>query len=161
MKPTSSNDLEISEEQLKVIFSSFKRKKSELIPILQSVQTKFGYLPESMMLEISNFTGVPESQVFGVSSFYAQFRLKPIGKNRVILCRGTACHVRGAPKVLEEASRQLGIGEGETSEDLKYTLETVACMGCCALAPVIVMNDELYGKMSQKRVKEVLGKCED
>ena len=142
------------------IFSRFEGDKDELIPILQTVQDEFGYLPNDTMAKIAKFTGASESNVFGVASFYAQFRLTPIGKNRITVCRGTACHVRGAPQILEEVERHLGIKEGESTPDMEYSLETVACIGCCALAPVITINDEVYGKLSLKDVAKILPKME-
>ena len=142
------------------IFSRFEGDKDELIPILQTVQDEFGYLPNDTMAKIAKFTGASESNVFGVATFYAQFRLTPTGKNRITVCRGTACHVRGAPQILEEVERHLGIKEGESTPDMEYSLETVACIGCCALAPVITINDEVYGKLSLKDVAKILPKME-
>ena len=142
------------------IFSNFKGEKGELIPVLQAVQEEFGYLPNDTMVKIAKFTGASESNVFGVASFYAQFRLTPTGKNKINVCRGTACHVRGAPQILEEVERHLGIKEGESTPDLEYSLETVACIGCCALAPVITINDEVFGKLSLKDVAKVLPNME-
>ncbi len=142
------------------IFSNFKGEKEELIPVLQAVQDEFGYLPNDTMAKIAKFTGASESNVFGVASFYAQFRLTPTGKNKINVCRGTACHVRGAPQILEEVERHLGIKEGESTPDMEYSLETVACIGCCALAPVITINDEVFGKLSLKDVAKVLPKME-
>lgn len=148
------------DKKLLDIFSRFEGDKSELIPVLQAVQDEFGYLPNDTMVRIAKFTGASESNVFGVASFYAQFRLTPIGKNRINVCRGTACHVRGAPQILEEVERYLGIKEGENTPDGEYSLETVACIGCCALAPVITINDEVYGKLSLKDVAKILVKME-
>lgn len=142
------------------IFSRFEGDKGELIPVLQAVQDEFGYLPNDTMVKIAKFTGASESNVFGVASFYAQFRLTPTGKNRITVCRGTACHVRGAPQILEEVERHLGIKEGENTSDMEYSLETVACIGCCALAPVITINDEVYGKLNLKDVAKILPKME-
>ena len=145
----------IMEEHLKAILSSYKGKRDELIPILQQVQTEFGYLPEQAMLEIAQFVGVPESQVYAVASFYAQFRFTPVGRNMVMVCRGTACHVRGARRILEEVERILGIKEGETTPDLKYTLETVACIGCCALSPCMMINKKVYARLTQARIRKI------
>jgi NADH-quinone oxidoreductase subunit E len=142
------------------IFSRFEKDKGELIPVLQAVQDEFGYLSNDTMAKIAKFTGASESNVFGVASFYAQFRLTPTGKNRINVCRGTACHVRGAPQILEEVERHLGIKEGESTPDMEYSLETVACIGCCALAPVITINDEVYGKLSLKDVAKILSNME-
>ena len=143
-------------EQLKAILSSYKGRKEELIPILQEVQTELGYLQEEAMLEIARFTGVPESRVYAVATFYAQFRFTPIGKRHVMVCRGTACHVRGAVRILNEVERQLGIKEGETTPDLGYSLETVACIGACGLSPCIMINKKVYAKMTPKKVAKLL-----
>jgi NADH-quinone oxidoreductase subunit E len=146
------------EEHLKTIFSSFKGKEEELIPILQKVQGEIGYLPEQAMMEIAKFTGVLESRVFGVATFYAQFRFTPIGRQHIMICRGTACHVRGAPRILDSLKEQLGIDEGETTEDLEYTLESVACIGACALSPCIMVNKKVEAKMTPQKVADLFGK---
>jgi len=140
------------EEHLENVFSRYDGKSFELIPILQQVQSAIGYLPESAMLQVARFVGLPASRVYAVATFYAQFRFTPIGKNKVTVCRGTACHVRGAQRVLEETEQRLGIKEGETTEDLEYTLETAACIGCCALAPCIMINEKVEAKMTPKKV---------
>ena len=145
----------MEEELLEQILASYKGEKEELVPILQEVQENFGYLPEKTMLEIARFIGVPESHVYSVASFYAQFRLLPLGRKRVAVCRGTACHIRGAPKILSVIEQTIGLKEGETSEDLEYTLETVACIGCCALAPCIRINREVSGEMTHEKAKEL------
>ncbi|OGW39636.1 MAG: NADH dehydrogenase [Nitrospirae bacterium RBG_13_39_12] len=137
------------------ILSSYRGDRSELVPILQDVQANLGYLPEKAMLNIARFIGVPESHVYSVASFYAQFRLMPLGKKRVTICRGTACHIRGAPQILGEIEGIIGINEGETSEDLEYTLESVACIGCCALAPCLKINTDVHGEMTIEKVKEL------
>jgi NADH-quinone oxidoreductase subunit E len=136
------------------ILSSYRGDRSELVPILQDIQDNLGYLPEKAMLDIARFIGVPESHVYSVASFYAQFRLLPLGKKRVTICRGTACHIRGAPRILEEIEGIVGINEGETSEDLEYTLESVACIGCCALAPCLKINADVHGEMTTEKLKE-------
>ena len=110
------------------------------------------------MREIARFTRLPESRVYAVASFYSQFRFTPIGKNKVMVCRGTACHVRGASRILEEVKRKLGIEEGETTKDSGHTLETVACIGCCALAPCMMINEKVEAKMTPKKVSELFGK---
>ena len=144
-------------EKLKEILSPYSGKKEELIPILQEAQEQFGYLPPEVMLEIAKFLRLPESTVFGVSTFYAQFKFSPTGRKKVRLCRGTACYVRGAPRILEEVEKYLGIKPGETTEDLEYSLETIACFGSCALAPVMVVDDNVYGRMTPKKVAQILG----
>jgi NADH-quinone oxidoreductase subunit E len=138
------------------IFAPFQGKKEELIPILQQVQTKFGYLSREAMLAVAKFTRIAESEVYGVATFYAQFRFTPIGKKHVMVCRGTACHVRGAPQVLEEFTKQLHIQEGETSKDGKYSLETVACIGCCGLAPCAMVEDKVEAKLTKDKVKKLV-----
>ena len=143
------------EYSLSKIFSSYQRTPDKLIPILQRIQAEFGYLPEEAMNRVAEFCRVAESKVFGIASFYAQFRFAPLGKTQVTTCRGTACHVRGAPQILDEVKRQLGIEEGETTPDLEYSLETVACIGCCALAPCLTINGKVEAKVTPKRVKEL------
>ena len=145
-----------TKEKLSEIFSNYNGRKEELIPILQEAQEQFGYLPSEVMLEIAKFLRLPESAVFGVSTFYAQFKLTPIGKKIVRVCRGTACHVRGGARILQEVEKRLGIKPGETTEDLEYTLEAIACFGSCALAPVIVVDKSVYGRMTTTRVGEIL-----
>ena len=149
------------DERLSAIFSSYEGKREELIPLLQEVQEEFGYLPEEAMLEIARFLGVAESHVYAVATFYAQFRFTPIGRNHVMVCRGTACHVRGAPRILESVKRELGIEEGQTTSDQEYSLETVACIGACGLAPCITINKQVEAKMTPRRVGELLRKPGD
>jgi NADH-quinone oxidoreductase subunit E len=141
------------ERLLREILSLFKGEQGELIPILLQVQTSFGYLPEKAIKVISKFLGITESQVYSVASFYAYFRLKPLGRRRVSVCRGTACHIRGASEILREIETVLNLKEGETSDDLEYTLETVACFGCCALAPCISINQRVHGEMTREKVR--------
>ncbi len=146
-------NVEYNLNELTEILDTYGGNQDELISLLQDVQDRFGYLPKEAMLEISKFLGVPESRVYAVASFYAQFRFKPMGKNTIMVCRGTACHVQGAPRILDEFKRELGIEEGETTENLEYTLETAACLGCCALAPCAMINDEVAANLTPKKVK--------
>jgi NADH-quinone oxidoreductase subunit E len=146
--------------KLEEVLASYTGTKSELIPILQKVQQVFGYLPEETMSRIAAFVGVPECTVFGVATFYAQFKFVPVGRNIVKVCRGTGCYVKGAPRILDELEKLLGIKDGETTPDMEYTLETVACFGSCALAPVMVVNDRVYGRMTPDKVKKILGNKE-
>lgn len=143
------------EESINKILFSFKGRSNELIPILQQVQKEFGYLSEESMLESARFTGVPESRVYSVATFYAQFRFTPIGRNHIVVCRGTACHVRGATRVLEKIENMLGIKEGETTPDMEYSLETVACIGACGLSPCIMINKKVEAKMTVKKITEL------
>jgi NADH-quinone oxidoreductase subunit E len=140
------------------IFSKFQGKQEEIIPLLQKVQDTYSYLPESSMSEIARFTHVPESQVYGVATFYAQFRFTPRGKKHCMVCRGTACHVNGAARILEEAETVLGIKEGQTTEDLEYSLETVACIGACSLAPAMMVNDMVEAKLNPKKVRKLFNR---
>jgi NADH-quinone oxidoreductase subunit E len=144
-----------TEKQLDDILSNYTGDSSDLIPILQATQERFGYLPEEIMVGIAKFLKLPPSAVYGVSTFYAQFKLTPTGKQTIKVCRGTACHVRGADRVLQEIEKQLNIKPGETTEDLEYSLETVACIGACALAPTIVINENVHGKMTTKKVRGI------
>ena len=144
-------------EKLAGIFSRYTGKREELIPILQEAQSLFSYLPTEAMLEISRFLRVPESTVFGVSTFYAQFKFSPTGRRTVKVCRGTACHVRGAPRILDEVEKRLGIKPGETTDDLEYSLETIACFGSCALAPVMVVDNDVHGRTTPRKVADILG----
>jgi NADH:ubiquinone oxidoreductase subunit E len=146
-----------SAARLDKLLASFGGGKSELIPILQRVQQDFGYLSEDALRQIAHFLKVPEGVVYGVATFYAQFKFVPVGQNIIRVCRGTACYIKGSPRVLEEMEKQLGIKAGETTPDMEYTLETVACIGACALAPTMTISGETYGKMSTKKVAEVLG----
>ena len=144
--------------KLEEIFSRYHGKREELIPILQEAQGEFRYLPVDVMLEIARFLRIPDSTVFGVSTFYAQFKFTPVGKHVVKVCRGTACHVRGATRILEEVEKQLGVKAGGTTEDWEYSMETIACFGSCALAPVMVHDEDVYGRLTPAKVREILGK---
>jgi NADH-quinone oxidoreductase subunit E len=145
-------------ERLKKVFTRFNGTRDELIPVMEAVQEEFGYLPLDMMLEIARFLRVPESNVFGVATFYALFRLKPNGKKTIRVCRGTACHVRGGARILQEIETQLGIKAGETTADMEYSLETISCFGSCALAPVMVVGKDVYGRMTPVKVSQILNR---
>jgi NADH-quinone oxidoreductase subunit E len=144
-------------EKLAKILANYKGEREDLIPILQDTQEAFRYLPEAAMREIARFLNITANTIYGVATFYAQFKLTPLGKKVIRVCRGTACHVRGSTKVLAEMEKRLGIKAGETTKDMEYTLETVACIGACALAPTMTIDGETYGKMTTKKVAEVLG----
>jgi NADH:ubiquinone oxidoreductase subunit E len=141
---------------LEDVFDSFVGDRSELIPVLQKVQEALGYLSEEAMLEVAAFTRVPESTVFGVATFYSQFKFSPVGRNIIKVCRGTGCYVKGAPRLLDEVEKILRIKDGETTPDFEYTLETVACFGSCALAPVVVINDKVYGSVTPDMLQALL-----
>ena len=144
-------------QQLDELLSHYSGERGDLIPILQEAQERFRYLPSEVMLEIAKFLRLPESTVFGVSTFYAQFKFTPVGRRIVRVCRGTACHVRGGARILREVEKRLGIRSGETSDDLENTLETIACFGSCALAPVTVVDRNVHGRMTTTKVGQILG----
>lgn len=128
----------------------------ELIPLLQSAQDHFGYIPRRAISYIASVTGIPESEVYGVITFYSQFRLRPMGKYVIRACAGTACHVSGASSILDAIQDELGVESGETTEDGLFTLTSVACLGCCSLAPVIMINDETFGRLTPASVRKVV-----
>jgi NADH-quinone oxidoreductase subunit E len=148
----------IVQDRLKSLFSNYEGRRDELIPILQNVQREFGYLSEEVMSEVAGFVGVTPSLVYAVATFYAQFRFTPLGKKHVTVCRGTACYVRGVARILEEIKKQLGIEEGQTTEDLEYSIETVACIGCCGLSPCIMINNKVEAKMTPKKAAEMFSR---
>ena len=143
-------------ERLSIILERHRNKRNSLIPILLDIQKEFGYLPEDLMKEVSNLLGIKPIDVWGVATFFNQFRLKPLGKNHVKVCMGTACHLAGGRLVLEALERELNIKVGETSSDGNFSLERVACIGCCMLAPVMVIKDKIYPKISPFKVEESL-----
>ncbi len=150
----------LQEEEVKkiaAVLDDAQGQRGILIAVLQRVQEKIGYLPEDAMKMISDRLTLSLSQVYGVASFYKHFHFKPRGKNIVKVCMGTACHVRGGKAVLTEMENKLGIKEGETAADLSVTLETVGCVGCCALAPVVTINDrDLFGELTPRMVDEII-----
>ena len=142
--------------QLTEILSHYHGQRDELIPILQEAQERFRYLPENVMKQIARFLRLSESTVFGVATFYAQFKFSPSGRMVVRVCRGTACHVRGGARILREVEKRLGIKPGQSTDDLEYSLETIACFGSCALAPVMVIDQNVYGRMTTTKVGQIL-----
>jgi NADH-quinone oxidoreductase subunit E len=148
------------EKKLDDILAKHQQSSNELITVLQHAQEQFGYLPEEVMERIAKHLSVPASTVYGVATFYAQFKLVPTGKRVIKCCQGTACHVRGGADILKEVEKKLDIKTGETSSDLANSLETIACFGSCALAPVMVVNKTVYGRMTPKKVDEVLKETE-
>ena len=143
-------------ELLSHIGDEFKGTPDELIPMLQKIQRALGYLPESALLAIAHMTGLPAARVFGVVTFYAQFRLRPVGKHIIRVCRGTACHVRGSGRILKDIQARLKVTPGETTKDRLFTLETVACFGSCALAPVVVADDNVRGRINSSKAIRIL-----
>lgn len=140
------------------ILSRYEKKERYLIPVLQEAQEEYGYLPEEVMKEIALGLNLSLSQVYGVVTFYSQFHQEPRGNNIIRVCMGTACHVRGGGAILDAIKDELGIEAGETTEDLEFTLESVACIGACGLAPVIMINDDTHGRLTPDKIPAILAK---
>jgi NADH-quinone oxidoreductase subunit E len=132
------------------------QRRALVLPILQKVQREFGYVPEEVVPRIASFTGVTESHIYGVASFYSAFRFTPVGKNSLIVCCGTACHVRGSAMLLNDLRARLGINAGETTPDLGFSLDSIACFGSCSLAPVVVINGKVRGRMNRARLMKTV-----
>ncbi len=145
-----------AEAQVKDIIARGPSGRGALIPLLQMVQQEVGYLPKAAFRLLSARLGVPESRIYGVATFYAQFHLKPRGKYIVRVCQGTACHVRGGKTILQAVEDQLGIKPGDTTGDLLFTLERVACLGACGLAPTMIINDDTYGRLAPAKAQKIL-----
>lgn len=143
-------------EQIAEILIPYKGNREALITALQKVQERFGYIPKGVVSQIANTLKVSENEIFGVATFYAQFRFTPAGKHNMKVCLGTACHVRGGARILEAVERELGIKPGETTPDNKFGLERAACFGCCAIGPVVVVDNKVYREMTPNRVKRLL-----
>jgi NADH-quinone oxidoreductase E subunit len=138
-----------------------KGRRETLIPLLQAVQEEFGFLPEESLGDIGKHLGIATAKVYGVATFYNQFRLKPIGKHIVRVCRGTACHVRGSKLLLDTFAGELGVKPGDTTPDGEFTLETVACLGACSIAPVVTVDDDFHGAVPTRNVGKIIKKYRD
>lgn len=147
-------------EKLMQVLAKYRAMKGALIPVLQETQAIYGYLPREAMELISKELKIPVSEIFGVATFYAQFHLKPRGRNIIRCCLGTACHVKGGARIFERVQQELGIKDGETTEDLRFTLESVACIGACGLAPVIMINDDTHGRLTPDMIPQILAQYE-
>ncbi len=143
-------------ERLSGVLAPYRGQKGATIPVLQKVQEELGYLPEDAITEIAKFLGLSENEVYGVASFYAQFRFERQGEHVMRVCQGTACHVRGGRRILETVESELGIQSGETTDDYKFSVERVACFGSCALAPVMVVDKTVYGRMTTAKTRKIL-----
>ena len=143
---------------IKKSIKPFKEKKGALISVLQHVQKEYGYLSKEAISAIADELSLSEHEIFGVATFYSQFKFNKPGKHQVKVCLGTACHVRGGHELMETVERLLNIKHGEKTKDLQFSLERVACMGCCALAPVMVVDKEIYGKTTSTKVKQIINK---
>jgi len=150
---------EIDVARIEEIINDYSQQKWPLIPLVQKIQNEAGYIPPQFIPVIAKTLGLFPSQVQGVVSFYEQLYTEPRGKKVVRVCRGTACHVRGGKTILKLVKQHLGIEEGETTDDMEYTLETVACLGVCALAPNIVIGDQVHGNMNPKKVEQLFKKA--
>lgn len=142
------------------IINKYNRDRGQLVSILQDIQAEYYYLPKEALIQVSETMGIPASRVYDVATFFRAFSLKPRGKHLINVCMGTACHVRGGIRVLETMERCLSIKRGETTKDRKFTLETVNCMGCCAVGPAVKINGDYYGNMSTNKVDSLLAKFE-
>ena len=151
-KKTDSVDLSLIEG----IVEKYKHTKGSLITILQGVQEIYNYVPMEAIEYIAEQTGIKPAKIYGVLTFYTQFRMNPVGKNLIMLCQGTACHVNGSEGIEEAIHEELGINDGETSEDGLFTLINVACLGCCSLSPVMMINGETYGKLTPQSTKKII-----
>jgi len=145
-------------QKVKAILDRYQRDQSLLVSILQDVQAEYNYLPEDAIVEVSQGLEAPLTQVYSVATFFKAFSLTPRGRHLINVCLGTACHVRGAVRILETIERELGINARETTEDIKYTLETVNCVGACALGPIVIVDEEYSGEMTMEKVKPLLEK---
>ena len=147
--------------QIKNIIEKYNNPSESLIAILQEVQALVGYISEDSVKNITESTGISSSKILGVASFYAGFRLKPIGKYRIMVCMGTACHVNGGERVADTLRRTLGIEAGDITEDGLFSWEEVACLGCCSISPAMMINDTAYGKLTSEKVVEILGSIKE
>jgi NADH-quinone oxidoreductase subunit E len=143
-------------DKLGQIVSAHPPGRSSLIPILQDIQEKTGYLPEDWMRELPVLTRISENEIYGVATFYTQFRFRPPAEHVIRVCLGTACHVRGGHQVLAEFEQRLGIHPGETTKDKKFDLERVACIGCCALAPTVTVDGEVRARVAPRKVRSII-----
>lgn len=152
----------VDPKQIKLdeVIVKYRFENGPLIPILQEAQEVYGYLPADVLKHISKATRIPLAKIYGVVTFYSQFRLAPVGRNLINVCLGTACHVRGGANVLDMIEKTTKIKDGMTSEDRRYTLEIVACIGACGLAPVMSINGQVYGRLEPESVAEILAKYE-
>ncbi len=145
-------------EKLNELLEKFEQEQGSLIGLLQDIHEEFGYLPEEYLREASRRLDIPLSRFYSLVTFYSTFRLEPIGKHHICACVGTACHVRGAPLIVDTFERELNIKAGETTADGEYTLDVVNCVGACALGPLVTVDGEFHGKMTQKSVKKLMKK---
>jgi len=149
-----------NKEQVRIdeILAKYEGTKGFLIPVLQEVQHLYNYLPKTALEYVAHETKTPISYIYGVVTFYSQFHLNPRGRNIIRVCQGTACHVRGGKLILEEVEKELGVKAGHTTEDSRFTVETVACIGACGLAPVMQINEDTHGRLTPEKIALILAK---
>ena len=145
-------------QEVKEIMTPYKEEKENLIPILNEIQEKYGYIPKVAQMEVSEYLKIPMAEIFGVITFYSRFTLEPKGKYNISVCLGTACFVKGSQAILDRLKERLKLEEGKTSEDGKFSIDTTRCVGACGIAPVFTVNDEVYGNATVKKLDEVLDK---
>lgn len=145
-------------KNFKVDLINQRKQSGSLIPLLQSAQDSYGYIPEKAIHYISELVNIPAADIYGVITFYSQFRLTPLGKNVVRICEGTACHVNGAKNILRALQEELGVAVGETTDDGVFTLQSVACLGCCSLSPAVMINDVTYGNLTPDKTRNIIKK---
>jgi NADH-quinone oxidoreductase subunit E len=164
LEPPAVPKVELEEDdRVKVdgIINRYEGGRESLVPILQGITNEFNWLPPDMLMRVSEVKKIPIEHILRIATFYKAFSLTPRGKHIITVCMGTACHVKGAPRILESYERKLGIKTGETTPDMKFTLEAVRCIGCCGLSPVITIGDDLYGKLSTAKAVKILDKYRD
>ncbi len=155
-KTEKKESIDVDLVLLDPLIEKYIGKKGNVIPLLQGAQDIYGFIPEAVFTKISVKTGIPLSDMYGVATFYAQFRLNPVGKHIVKVCHGTACHVQNANELTESLEEAMKIKDGETTDDRLFTLESVACLGCCSLAPVMMVGDQTYGKLTGNQAVKVI-----
>lgn len=148
----------VLDEKLVQFIKEWKDKDGNLIPVLHQVQEKYGFIPEDVAYEVAHQLGVPLAKIYGVATFYHFFKLKKPGANKISVCMGTACYLKGGDSLVEEFQNLLGVEVGDTTEDGRFSLEAVRCIGCCGLAPVITVNDDVYGNLTKEKLPEILAK---
>ena len=146
---------------LEPVLTQYAETKGSLITILQHAQEIYGYLPQDVVRRISERTGIKPAKIMGVATFYTQFRLQPVGKYLIMLCKGTACHVNGSDLIEKTITEALGVHDGETTEDGLFTLKNVACLGCCSLSPVMMINEETYGSLTPEKTRAILAELRE
>ena len=151
----------LTQEDKQVFEKYAENDQSSIIPLLQDVQENYGYLPEEKVREVARYCGVTMSHIYGVATFYNQFRLKPLGRHLIRICRGTACHVKGSKQILDRLEHDLGIKAGETTRDKMFTIETVACIGACSIAPVITVGGDFHGRLVPNDIPRILKQYRD